>query len=222
MRPHAGTIAKAVTKHYLSSGDFNGTSVEDVRATDARRREVVGHLIRSGAISIEFGDRHPNAFIKAYPAETRATQRKKLKAASLQYACLYPTPRHLRSVVKRSKYEGRPFNLELALGAGQLEYRAFDLAVLERYRNDPRYYYWTEDTHGRLHIQMESEMPASDNVVLQTFGFGHDAGFRNRVVVAFLRYLAKMTPEHQQVWRTYQLKGKYLLHPVYRDIVLGN
>lgn len=97
MRPQARTILKAVTEQYLSSGDFNGTSVDEIQATEEKRREVLSEMVRAKTISVEFGDRHPNPFIKAFAAEAAAAQ---LKTLTLKYACLYPMPKHLKTVVK--------------------------------------------------------------------------------------------------------------------------
>src|SRR5205823_6838085 len=37
----------------------------------------------------------------------------------------------------------------------------------------------------------------------------------NRAVAAFLRYLSRLTPEHQQIWKAKELTGNYTLHPDY-------
>src|SRR5205823_3781692 len=100
----------------------------------------------------------------------------------------------------------------------QLSFRSFDLSVLEFYRNDPRYEYENRDLDGSISVRNEfyksPEMHQRDQVVLQTFGFSYDNKL-NRAVAVFLRYLADLSSEHQQIWRAKELSEKYRLHPDY-------
>jgi hypothetical protein len=128
--------------------------------------------------------------------------------------------------VDPNKYKGMPFSLVLALGAAQLDFRCFDLSVLEIYRNDPRYYYRVGDTEGMISISdkfyRNKKMANSDQVLLQTFGFAYDDKM-NRAVAVFLRYLNDLSPEHQQIWNAKLLRKKYRLHPDYFNAsVIGN
>src|SRR5262245_316634 len=99
-----------------------------------------------------------------------------------------------------------------------LPYETFDLAVLEAYRNDPRFYYHTNDIGGRICISDEfflaEDIPEAEKVLLQTFGFAYDDKF-NRAVAVFLRYLNDLSPEHQRIWQAKIVKGEYFLHPDY-------
>ncbi len=232
--PYTRTVARlarkklvdAVTAHYLTSGDFNGTSISSINASDKERRKAIAEMVTSGKLSVEFGDEHPNAYVKAFPSPSVQEQLKNLASADFQYACVYPSNSHLAAVVGQSQYAGQPYTLRLALGAGQMEYVSFDLAVLERYRNDPRYHYDTNDFSGKIVVKTEDylspRMPERDKVLLETFGFGHDKDVTVRVVAVFLRYLRHLSPEHQEFWKSHEIAGEYLLHPVYRDIALGN
>ncbi|MFQ5796647.1 MAG: AAA family ATPase [Candidatus Bipolaricaulia bacterium] len=217
-----------VTEFYLNSGDFNGLPIREITHEFGLEREglenLLTSLIREGTVSLNFGDIHPNAHIKAFDEEPAETQIEKLQRLDLEHVCAYPTKSHLQEVVDVSVYQDRPFTLRLALGEAQLSFKAFDLAVLEDYRNDPRYYYTNNDISGTLSVTEEhfksKGMPASDKVLLQTFGFAYDADF-NRAVAAFLRYLAGLSPEHQQIWNAKLLEGDYKLHPDYYKITMG-
>jgi len=64
-------------------------------------------------------------------------------------------------------------------------------------------------------------MRESDQVILQTFGFAYNEGME-RAVAVFLDYLARLSPEHQQIWRAQMLEGDYRLHPdYYRSSIMG-
>jgi hypothetical protein len=220
-------IVDRVTAGYLASHDFNGFPVRELLPDfngDAEAvKKALGALIRRGKISLNFGDVHPNPHILAFPAESKDVQLKKLQKAELTHICAYPTRSHLKRVVKPARYRGKPFTLRLALGEPQLAFQAFDLTVLEFYRNDPRYYYRSDDISGKIsvHSKHYKKMRSADSVLLESFGFAYNKQLR-RAVVAFLRYLSGLSPEHQQIWQAKALKGKYQLHPDYRRSSLGH
>jgi len=141
--------------------------------------------------------------------------------------CLYPTRLHLESIVNPDDYRDCPYTYEMALGAGQLEFRYFELTVLEFYRNDPRYYYWCDDINGRISIHDEyyhgDSMAEKDKVLLQTFGFAYNND-THRAVTTLVYYISKLSPEHQQVWKNRELNSaEYRPHPdYYRNSILGD
>ncbi len=103
-------------------------------------RRALRALVREGKVSIVFGDRHPNAHIKAFPSEPVAEQLSKLDSNAFepQHVCAYPTEAHMVTVIGPTDYADRPFTRRWALGTPQLDFESFDLSVLEYYRN-PRY-----------------------------------------------------------------------------------
>jgi hypothetical protein len=55
---------------------------------------------------------------------------------------------------------------------------------------------------------------------MRTAGFSYDKDL-NRAVAVFLRYLADLSPEHQQIWETKRLERKDRLHPDYERSSFG-
>ncbi|MDE2125269.1 MAG: AAA family ATPase [Armatimonadetes bacterium] len=215
-------------------------------------RRALRSLLKDGSVSLEFGDRHPNQFIKAlreeplegqiarfaeWERENREPHEPKvaLRIPATEHSpeirivksegsfCVYPTPQHLATVVNAADYAGKPFTLRLARGEPQLGFEVFDLSVLEHYRNDPRYYYQNDDILGTIYLAEHPprQMPESDQVYLQAFGFAYDEKL-NRVLAAWLWDLSCLSPEHQQLWNAKRAIGEYKLHPdFYRGQVLG-
>jgi hypothetical protein len=67
--------------------------------------------------------------------------------------CLFPHNNKLPSSKKRvSMYFNTPYKLELAKGAGQLDYGAFDISVLDHYHDNPRYSCKTNIINGKICI----------------------------------------------------------------------
>ncbi|MFH0943206.1 MAG: AAA family ATPase [Candidatus Beckwithbacteria bacterium] len=217
---------KEITDFYIKSRDFNGKPVIDLTLSITKSLPVIEKLIREDLASINYGDRHPNSHILAFEPESISAQLKKLKKIDLTYACLYPSKKHLSIVVDRSRYLGKPFALMMALGEPQFAFKVFDLSILEHYRNDPRYSFDCDDIHGSLSIKSafseNGTVYKRDSVFIQTFGFAYTKTFTKRAVAVYVRYLANLSPEHQQLWFNKKLKGKFLLHPDYHAASMGN
>jgi len=225
-------VVDRIVEFYLESGDFNGISfgrlLDDTCLSEVALRRALSALIKEEKISAVFGAVHPNSHIRALPDVSIEHQLSALEPAKIDsyHTCLYPLPKHLADVVSRDLYADEPFTRMLALGEPQLAFKAFDLSVLEYYRNDPRYHYDTDDISGRLVISTEfyesDQTRESDKVLLDTFGFCYDEEM-NRGVAVYLRYLRGLSPEHQQVWRAKLLTGSYRLHPeYYRYTIIGD
>ena len=222
-------ILQEITRRYLTSGDFNGTPLyylaKELNIPWEDFIQEVIKLIQKNKIRIIFSDTDVNPHIIRLGVEPASIQLEKLPSADV-HACGYPAPEHLASVVNPHDFEGRPYTLCLALGEPQLSYKAFDLSVLEFYRNDPRYEYTTDDIHGQIGLTNEyfesSQIPESDRVFLETFGFCYDEDL-NRAVAVYVRYISDLSPEHQQIWKAKELQGTYRLHPdYYRNTIVGD
>jgi hypothetical protein len=210
-----------ITERYLTSGNFNGFPIRDLANTDAKRRELVAVLVKSGYGSVNFGDRHPNPHILAFAPEPVEEQLRKLESADLEHACVYPSADHLSTVVNPNDYSGRPYMLRMARGQAQLSCLPFEIQVLERYRNDPRYIYWTDDIHGSLSYHDEANLKGREELLLQSFGFGYDKEITTRVVVVLLHDLGGLPAEQQQLWDLHRLEGEYLPHPGWWASMMG-
>lgn len=116
--------------------------------------------------------------------------------------CVYPSQAFLRS---NRNVSGMPiFTRLLAWGEPQLTPCYFDMEVLQRYYDDPRYLFFFKDYSGRISYREKDGTPIvrkEDEAFLQTFGLGYD-NTDTRIVVAFLRYLNELTPEHQNYWQS--------------------
>lgn len=218
-------LLEAITHFYRDSRDFNGLPVSDIEAAIDDIRPPLKRLVEDGLVTAVFGDIHPNPHIRAFDPEPIPSQLKKIDSGILQKACLYPSRKHLESIIDRAVYDDRPFTGMLARGAPQLSFRAFDLTILEVYRNDPRFSYKLHDYGGSIYARdqhIESgDLREADQVFLQTIGFGYSEDLE-RVVIVYLRYLADLSSEHQRLWHARMLSGDFKPHPdYYKTSILG-
>ena len=223
-------LVDAVVQQYLTSGDYNGLPIysltRSLGLTLEELRLTLVPLIEASQLSVNFGDGHPNPHIRALADRPIEEQVAKLIESTNDTFVLYPTAQTLSTRVATSDYEGRPFSFRLARGAPQLEYGCFDPAVLDQYRRDPRYRFWTNDIQATLSIGNEAyesiSFPEKHKVLIQDFGFAYSDEF-SRVVAVFLRDLDRLTPEHQQVWAASEVDGRYKLHPgFWRAAIAGD
>lgn len=221
-------IADAVVSAYLATDAFNGLPARKLLSHTSGLEDLkslIRPLIEAGRLSVVFGDAHPNPHIRAFADPGIDQQVAKLDAAANAEFVLYPTPIILRDRVSDQAYAGRPFTHRLALGAPQLAFATFDLAVIDHYRRDPRYNLWTNDIQAGLSIGdgafLDPTFPEKHKVLLQTFGFCHTAELK-RAVAVFLSDLSELSPEHQQIWAAWEVEGAYELHPDFRRAVMGD
>lgn len=224
-------ILDEITQYYLSSDDFNGVPLGGLAKSLAVDWEdlvvPLGELIEEERACVIDSVTDVNPHIMRVGYESRESQIAKLEAAIADtHACVYPLPKHLEMVVDVTLYEGSPYVLCLALGVPQLAFRAFELNVLEFYRNDPRYRYTNDDVRGQIYLKDENisaaDMDERDRIFLNTFGFCYDEDM-NRAVAVFVRYLADLSPEHQQIWKAKEVTGDFTLHPdYYQNTIVGD
>ena len=219
-------ILASITEAYLASMDFNGASLCSVSHGTTEAIGFVRELVNDGKIDALFGSSCINPAIKRTRTEGKENQLLKLADAKEFADCfLYPSPEHLAQVIPDDYLANEPYRRLLALGEPQLAVRAFDLSVLEIYRNDPRYHYSCDDMHGFISISDEyfgsPDFPEHHQILLETFGFAYDDHY-NRAVASFVRYLANLSAEHQQHWKARELGSEFRIHPeFFRTQILG-
>jgi hypothetical protein len=164
-----------------------------------------------------------NPHIKRFPAPDVETQLGYLDVVEKYHTVLYPTREVIQKSIDLAFLNSKPFSRQLAEGAPQLEPLFFEVAVLDRYRLDPRYSFHFNGYTGHMSVRdSEYEQIAErDRVFVESFGLGLDEQ-GHPVVAVFLRYLAYLTAEHQQYWNSYTVNRPARIHPnYYRPSILG-
>lgn len=229
---------KEVVGKYLKSGDFNGFYLHtDV---DLTLVEVAKGMVSDGNLQVMVsGVDYPNPHIRPWPSQrTIESQIDSLdEMAGAEYGVvLYPTPLALKGVRVPARLKGQPFGAALAKGRGTLELAYFSFDVLEPYRNDPRYHFQYWDFGVEMGIGDDAYLDETeldrDKVSLSHIGFAYDLSNYERTdgntpivrrVAAFYGDLAKLTPEHQQRWYSYQVKDDCLApHPAWWRAQMGH
>jgi len=221
-------IVDLALNQYFKSADYNGYHAyylpQLLSLSTNEIKELLKNLLKSEKIDCAIDTFHPNPHIKAFswiPIEKQIEEVSKVE--DLRSVCVYPSKSTLANNPTLQSLSNKPYTLKIASGCGQLDFAVFDLSVLENYRNDPRYEFETDFINGSIAIHSEEVdlVKKSDCVFLKTFGFAFDDDM-NRYVAVYLRYLADLSPEHQQIWNSKELIGDFKLHPdYYRNSILG-
>ena len=139
--------------------------------------------------------------------------------------CAYPTEKIILGATDTIKFSDRPFTKMVLLGSPQVYPTVFfEMKVLERYYNDPRYIVESADYRGQINLTFscsnDPDTLERDKVVIE-FGLGYD-GKSDRVITVPLRRLYRLPPEQQQYWKTFMISGECKLSEnYYRNIILG-
>jgi hypothetical protein len=227
----ARALLRDVIQRYLESGDFNGLFV----TAGDKRREAAERLIEEGAIEVVSINDFPNPHIRLWASQRTANEQiAALEAAidgSTYGVCLYPRTPVLEDLDHVLSLADQPFRQRLARGGGQLDVVFFQMDVLEAYRNDPRFTFTFTDSGVRASITdrvyEDADEPQRDKVSLRA-GFAYRMPIQDgepviRYVVAFLRDLTRLSPEHQRRWETYEVPENGIRpHPIWMANAMGD
>lgn len=239
-------ILKTIYNHFVKSSDYNGISLT---ALSSKTKidyigvlEILKTLVIEDKVSIQSGVNPFIIGIAHYKKESQLEILEKAKENKTEVlsefksvrvsfdshlACAYPSQKTLKNKRRLSKYVYSPYDKLLALGEPQLKPYFFEMEVLERYTKDPRYSFEFEDYSGSIyHNYDENDKPLlkeSDQAFLKTFGLGFDES-DERIIVAYLRYLGDLTPEHQMFWKSKEITNRKctMLEEYFQNTIEGN
>jgi hypothetical protein len=223
----ARSVLTVITDHYVCSGDFNGILADRLAGqlglTKSSLLRILEQLLVCERIAIAFDRYQGNPHILRIPSPDTQHQLALVKSEALHTFCVYPSAKILTNHKDMGSFADKPFTRRLALGEAQLMPVFFDLSVLEAYYRDPRYHFQYGDMGGRIVITdkayCSAEVDDRDKILLDTFGIGYD-DCRNRVVIAYLRYLSILSPEHQQIWNAQVVSRRCQMNSDYERATL--
>ncbi len=208
-------LLQAITDYYLDSRDFNGLPIRTVELPREQLEDLLIALIKAGDISVRFDDGPDNPYVKRLKPLTKEKQIECLRQAEdITHIVAYPEGEKLRKAVVPQRYNGRPYRLIVAKGMPILECAYFKLESLEKFRNDPRYYYQINDIVGAIYNHDGEGPNKADSLYIKSVGFAYDDDM-NRAVCIFYADLMDLRKEQQQYWKHYEINGNYRPHPDY-------
>ena len=105
-------------------------------------------------------------------------------------------------------HSSEPFSMGIAQGAHSMSPVYFQMEVLDRYLNDPRYSFSDFDFGGRINVVENSDsskpLTSPDHIPSTRFGLAYDTD-GSRCLVVFIYHLANFPGRHQQYWKSFQI-----------------
>lgn len=196
-------LLNKVIEYYLNSGDFNGLPLYEIGDHDI---DYIIELINENLIEVLSEDGAFNIHIKGFdlmsPKECQITNVRNVKKQS----CLYPTKQALQS----AKIDNTtPYTAMLQTGEAQFNVIYFNIEVLERYINNPKYFVTDYGYRGQICIKNEYWNSDEDDEYIKDYGMAYKkVDYIHRAVAVFLRDLSKLSKRVQLLWKSFELENQ--------------
>lgn len=239
-------IQTIVYDFFVNSSDFNGIPLRNIsqklNIEYEASIELIKELVVEDIVSIQSSTNPHVIGFQHYPIESQLSileEAKKTKEVIHSFGdfkissentefpiCLYPSKIFLSKNRNLAEFGNACYTQQLALGEPHLKPIFFEIEVLDRYSNDPRFDFKFEDYSGRISCKYdENEKPIvrdEDDIFLKTFGLGFDEN-GDRLAVVYLRYLKDLTAEHQIYWKSREKSGNCkMLEEYHQNTIQGN
>jgi DNA-binding Lrp family transcriptional regulator len=239
-------IANIVYNFFVASSDFNGIPLRNIsqklNIDYENSIDIIKELVKDDIISIQSSTNPHIIGFQHYPVDSQIhilEEAKKTKEVLQSFGeftissedtefpiCIYPSKNYLETNRVLTEFDNAFYTKKLALGEPHLKPVFFEIEVLDRYFNDPRFDFKFEDYSGKISCNYdENERPIvreEDEIFLKTFGLGFDEN-GNRLAVVYLRYLKDLTAEHQVYWKSKENSGNCkMLEEYHQNTIQGN
>lgn len=184
---------------YLTSGDYNGVpnyTLENYDQTD------MFDLIDEGLIETISEDEAINPHIKGFDFGLTIDQHKENAIKKKEHVCYYPTSKALQQVTVDFT---RPYTALLQKGAAQFDIIFFDIEILERYINNPKYEIMDYGYKGSIFIKDEYCEESLHGEYIKEYGMAYKKDAKLiRAVAVFARDLTCLSPKAQILWKSFE------------------
>lgn len=239
-------IESIVYKFFLKSSDFNGIPLRNIsKELDIKYEysiDLIKELVSEEILSIQSSTNPHIIGFQHYPLESQKyilEDAKNTKESTFSIGellissedtefpiCIYPSKNYLKTKRDLTEFDNAFYTKKLALGEPHLKPIFFDIEVLDRYFNDPRFDFKFEDYSGQISCKYDEDgkpiVREEDEIFLKTFGLGFDEN-GNRLAVVYLRYLRNLTTEHQFYWKSKENLGNCKMLEEYNEnTIQGN
>ena len=219
MRDRDGLI-KDIVNYYLTSRDYNGFPVYSMNNYDT---ELICKLIDDNLIEVLSSDDVLNPHIKAFNVRVDKQEQKERIYAHPDSCVLYPTQLALSTV---DFDHTMPYSSRMRKGTEQFEIVYFDIEILERYANNPMFF--IADAGYRGTICPEDQYCEYDDIdyeYIRDYGMAYIDGEKlRRAIGVFVCDLAKLSPQKQLLWKSFELEKQESchIHPGFiKNLILG-
>ena len=213
-------LLEHIVSFYLASGDFNGIPL--YRLQNYSPEDMVA-LINEGLVETISESEAINPHIKGFDFALTTKQHIANAAGDNGQVCFYPTEKALKNApVDYSK----PYTALLQKGRAQFDIIFFDIEVLERYINNPKYSISDYGYKGSIYLQDTCGEDRSHGEYVKEYGMAYKrCGKITRAVAVFIRDLSRLSPRTQMLWKSFEHvnQSEYCVEPGFiKNAIFGD
>jgi len=196
-------LLETVINYYLKSADFNGLPIYQIENYDVN--EMV-NLIEDGFIEAISEKDVLNPHIRGFDLNLSVEHQIKNAQFIDSHTCFYPTEKALKGV--EINYQ-KPYTALLQGGKEQFDIVFFDIEILERYINNPKFIVMDNGYRGKICIRDEYYNVDVDGEYIKDYGMAYiDGETLNRAIAVFVIDLTKLSPKIQMMWKGFELENQ--------------
>lgn len=196
-------LLSQVKEYYLMSRDFNGLPI--CKITDYNIEDIVS-LINDNLIEILSENDVINPHIKGFNLKLSKEHRIENIKDTKKLSCLYPTPKALKDAEIDNV---APYTAKLRSGEAQFQIVYFNIEILERYINNPKYLIIDYGYRGEICLKDEYWSEDQESEYVKNYGMAYKKGESiDRAVAVFLGDLAKLPQRRQLLWKSFEANNQ--------------
>lgn len=196
-------VLQEIIDFYLQSKDFNGLPIYQMNNYD---KEELLNLIDNDLIEAISEKEVLNPHIRGFNLDIPKDIQKNNASDLESHTCFYPTEKALEGV--KIDYKS-PYTILMQKGREQFDIIFFDIEILERYINNPKFLIMDNGYRGSICIRDEYYDDEDDSEYIKDYGMAYIEGEKlTRAVAIFLIDLAKLSPKIQMLWKAFELKNQ--------------
>jgi len=198
------TVLNEIIKHYIKSHDFNGLPVYNMKYYDYN---ILCELIDEGLIEVLSEKEVINPHIKGFYFNIPVDRQKENISMRTNYSVLYPTRKALESVPLDYT---KPYSVLMQKGEKQFKIIYFNIEILERYVNNPKFVIMDNGYRGNIYVKDEYiDDKTIEDEYIKDFGMAYiDGKHLERAVGVFVCDLAKLSSQKQMLWKGFELPNQ--------------
>lgn len=198
------TVLNEIIKHYIKSHDFNGLPVYNMKYYDYN---ILCELIDGGLIKVLSEKEVINPHIKGFDLNIPLDRQKENMSKKTNYSVLYPTRKALESVPLDYT---KPYSILMQKGEQQFKIIYFNIEILERYVNNPKFVITDIGYRGNIYVKDEYiDDKTIEDEYIKDYGMAYiDGKHLERAVGVFVCDLAKLSSQKQMLWKGFELSNQ--------------
>lgn len=212
-------LLSKIKEYYLTSRDFNGLPIYKI--TDYNIDDIIS-LVNEGLVAVLSDREVINPHIKGFNLELSKEHQIENIKDTKRISCLYPTPKALADAEIDNTV---PYTAKLCSGEAQFKIVYFNIEILERYINNPKYLIIDYGYRGEICLKDEYWSEDQEFEYVKNYGMAYKkVEYIDRAVAVFLGDLAKLPQRSQLLWKSFEANNQnnyYIAEGFIKNLIYG-